>query len=346
MNPAPYPLVFEPQLVPKPWGGRQLERFGKRLPEGQWIGESWELSGLPQRPTPVRDGPLAGRTPIDLLQLWGDWLLGSSGAKVRMSPRSPQGRETAAAQDRGLPNEFPLLIKLLDARADLSVQVHPRPGQSGVKHEFWYVCHAEPAARLLAGLRPGVTPAELERAAGSRAVVDLLQSWPVRAGDCLWLPSGTPHALGAGIVVAEVQQPSDVTYRLYDWDRTDAAGRPRTLHVAEAISATASEPCRGPVRAGEGPISPPPTLADPPFAVALHRPGDRRVDSAAGRLRIWLLTSGRVELVWEGGHIECGSDTPVLLPAALGVSAAFSGGEFLEITLPQQAASPPARSDP
>ncbi len=217
---TPAPVSFEPICMPRPWGGRKLhELLGKPLPVGQPIGETWELSSLAGAESRVARGPLAGRTLRDLRALWGPAL----------------GPADAAGG-------FPLLIKFLDARENLSIQVHPRPvaGESdaarGVKHECWYVIHAEPRAQLFLGLAPGVDRAALAATAGSDRVVAQLRPWPARAGDCFYLPSGTPHALGAGVVVAEVQTTSDVTYRLYDWGRVGLDGRPRALHLAEALA--------------------------------------------------------------------------------------------------------------
>ena len=231
MSIPPIPVVFKPIFKPKPWGGRRLaELFNKPLPTGERIGESWELASLPPPAaadtgyeSTVCSGPLAGRTVTDLMALWGKGLYG--------------GAELADGR-------FPLLIKFLDARENLSVQVHPKPGAPPrseatgpppVKHEAWYVVDAEPGAELYIGVRPGVGPQDVAAAANTPAMAGLLRRWPAKPGRCYYLPSGTLHALGAGIVVAEVQTPSDVTYRIYDWDRLDAAGRPRELHIERAL---------------------------------------------------------------------------------------------------------------
>lgn len=220
MSPAPLqPVLFEPLFVPKPWGGRRLESLlGKSLPPGQRIGESWEVVSLPGHESHVRGGPLAGAELRYLVDAWGDALLGGA--------HRVDGR-------------FPLLLKYLDAAEPLSVQVHPRPdahAPGAVKHEAWVVLHADPGARLHIGVRPGATPAMVAAAAGGPRLVDLLVDRPVRTGDCFHLPSGTVHALGGGIVVAEVQTPSDVTYRLYDWGRVDGQSRPRPLHIDAALA--------------------------------------------------------------------------------------------------------------
>ncbi len=237
MNVAPLPVMFEPLLKPKPWGGRRLATlFGRHLPGVDPIGESWELADLPGNESRVRGGPLDGTSLRDLVQRWGRSLLGDA--------ELVDGR-------------FPLLVKFLDASQNVSVQVHPKPateadertrtsvGKSrqrraavipSVKHEAWYVVYADPGAKLYIGLKPGVGPEDVRRAGSTAALVDLLRVWDASPGECYYLPSGTPHALGAGVVVAEVQTPSDVTYRLYDWGRVGLDGRPRELHVDEALA--------------------------------------------------------------------------------------------------------------
>jgi len=202
-----YPLLLEPILLPKIWGGRNLARlFERTLPEGVCA---------------VGVGPEAGRTLRDLVADWGERLVGAA----------------SLAEGR-----FPLLIKLLDAEDVLSVQVHPDEeaceqlgGDARVKHEAWYIVEARNGAAIYAGLRPGVTREQFAAAVADGTVADTLERIPVRAGDCYYLPSGTVHALGAGVVVAEIQTPSDTTYRVFDWDRLDDDGKPRTLHIEQAM---------------------------------------------------------------------------------------------------------------
>jgi mannose-6-phosphate isomerase len=219
---TPYPLVFLPLIKPKVWGGRTLERLGKALPAGELIGESWEIADLPTsipggRST-IANGELAGQTLHDALR-HASWIMGDA----------PRERATGG---------FPLLIKYLDARQNLSVQVHPSPEyaakhpEAHLKSEAWVVVDAEPGAVIYKGLRPGVTRETFAQHIRSGAVVDDLVAVPVHAGDCHYLPSGTCHALGGGIVVAEVQTPSDTTFRVYDWGRTGAG---RELHIAQAL---------------------------------------------------------------------------------------------------------------
>jgi mannose-6-phosphate isomerase len=218
------PLIFQPIFKPKIWGARNLERlFGKKLPVDQAIGESWECADLEAGQSVVARGPARGKTLHELVEAWGPALLG----RVQLA----DGR-------------FPLLIKFLDAAQDLSVQVHPDAetaerlgGQVRVKHEAWYILDAAEGASIYRGLKPGATVEALSKAMAERpgAILDYLQRIPVRPGEIYYLPSGTLHGLGAGVIVAEIQTPSDITYRLYDWDRV----RPDSdagLHLEQGLA--------------------------------------------------------------------------------------------------------------
>lgn len=229
-----YPLVFEPILKPKVWGGRRLAGLGKALPPSELIGESWELADLATTSaggggggaehSRIVNGSLAGHTLRDAIQLWQQRLLGG----------------TRLSNEGG----FPLLVKYLDAREHLSVQVHPSPEyarrhpSAHLKTECWFVVQAEPGSVIYKGLRPGVTHADVEcaltRTPHGAGVVELLEQHTAHTGDLHHLPSGTLHALGAGVAVAEVQTPSDTTFRVYDWTH-EYARQPRELHVTQAL---------------------------------------------------------------------------------------------------------------
>ncbi len=218
-----YPLTFDPVFRDYIWGGRNLETlFGRRLPPGI-VAESWEISGHPSSPTRVNAGPLAGLTLPQVQERLGERLVG-----VRSGWATSRGR-------------FPLLVKLLDANRPLSVQVHP-PDDYALEHEgdlgkteMWYVLHARPGAELIYGLAHETTPTEFRAALEAGELESLLHRLPVRVGDVIFIPTGMLHALLEGIVVAEIQQNSDTTYRVYDWGRVGADGKPRPLHVDKAL---------------------------------------------------------------------------------------------------------------
>ena len=217
-----YPLQFEPILKRIVWGGRRLgEVLGKPIGSGSDYAESWELSDHGLDESRVADGPLAGRSLRDLLAESSTAILGPA-----VGPR----------------DQFPLLVKFLDAHRNLSVQVHPddalgrRLADDNGKTEAWVVLHAEPGSLIYSGLRAGVDRSTFESALESGAVEPLLHRFEPKAGDCLFIPAGTVHAIGAGVMVAEVQQMSDATFRVFDWGRLGTDGRPRTLHISEALA--------------------------------------------------------------------------------------------------------------
>lgn len=217
-------LTFEPLYMERVWGGRRLETvLGRPLPPGAVIGEAWEVVDRPEAQSVVATGPHAGTT---LHDLW-----------------AAPGREAVFGARAGRAGErFPLLIKVLDCEDTLSVQVHPpasiAPRLGGEpKTEMWVILAASPDAHLYAGLRPGVTRESFEAALrGGEDVSDLLERIDSAAGDVMFLPSGRVHAIGAGNVIVEVQQNSDTTYRVYDFDRPGLDGRPRELHVDASLA--------------------------------------------------------------------------------------------------------------
>jgi len=213
------PLVFKPIFHERIWGGRKLkELFGKSIPAGKRIGESWEIVDRPEAQSIVRNGPLVDRSIHDL---WVNFR-GEVFGRVRDTPR------------------FPLLIKLLDASEKLSLQVHPAEEVAEslggeAKTEFWYVAAAEPGAEIYVGLRETVARDQFEQALRSGTVAKCVHTIPVKEGDAMFLPSGRFHAIGAGNVLVEVQQNSDTTYRVFDWNRVDDKGQPRSLHIEQAL---------------------------------------------------------------------------------------------------------------
>ncbi len=212
------PLLLEPVFSERPWGGKLLEsRFGKSVPPGKTIGESWELSDHPNGRSRIAEGPFAG-------QEFGDVL--------RRFPRQMVG------VDR-LPERYPLLVKFIDAAEDLSIQVHPndeqaKPKGDRGKTECWYVMECEPGAEIVFGLENGISAEDLRRGARDGSIEDMVARFPISPGMFLFVRAGTVHAILGGTVICEIQQSSDTTYRLWDWNRQP----PRPLHIEESIEVT------------------------------------------------------------------------------------------------------------
>jgi len=216
-----YPLKFKPIYQQRIWGGTALkDYFGKDIPAGVKIGESWELADLPGARSEVINGPLAGKTIDQVLALYPKQITGLSDYKP----------------------PFPLLIKLLDAQDVLSLQVHPdlntcrKTGKGDPKTECWYMIDVKEGACIYKCLKPGTTPEQFRAAIEDGTCADYLEKVAVKPGECHFLPSGTVHAIGAGLLIAEIQQPSDTTYRVFDWNRIDeTTGKGRQLHVEDAL---------------------------------------------------------------------------------------------------------------
>ncbi len=220
-----YPIRFRPVLKETMWGGNALkERFRKKAAAGALIGESWEITGMTDDSSMVANGYLKGNTLEEIAEVYMDELLGES------------------VYDR-YGTEFPLLIKIIDANDRLSIQVHPDDRLAEERHhawgktEMWYVIDAKPGAVIYTGFRKKITREEYLERLAAKTLEETINVTPVRAGDAFFIPAGMVHAIGAGVLLAEIQQTSDVTYRIYDWDRTDASGKPREMHTALALDA-------------------------------------------------------------------------------------------------------------
>jgi mannose-6-phosphate isomerase len=299
------PLRFRPYLRPMVWGGRRLgEALGKALPTADNYGESWEISDHALHRSVVDRGPAAGRTLRDLME-----------------------REPAALVGAGGGGIFPWLVKYLDACDWLSVQVHPDentvgrlwPGE-GPKTEAWFVVSASPSSRIYAGLLPGVDEKELRKALATGTVADCLHTFQPRAGDCLFLRAGTVHAVGGGVLLAEVQQTSDATFRLFDWNRRDAEGRSRTLHVEEALACIdwRAGPVQ-PVRAvgTETGAGRQPLVACRYFHLDHVQQAEPWAVGGTGRMQVLLVLHGRGRLHGRGQPEALATGDSVLLPASL-----------------------------
>ena len=273
-------IHFEPVYQSKVWGGRRFEEFlGRQLPPGP-IGESWELVDLPEHTSKVPSGPMQG---LSLDHLWREGMLN----------HTPTG-------------DFPFLLKWLDVHAPLSLQVHPDEqackvlGSGHPKSEAWYVAHAEPGAKIHIGHKKGFTSAVATNAIAEGRIIDWVTKIEPRIGDMYLVSPGTLHAIDEGLILLEVQQPSDTTYRVYDWERKGLNGAPRQLHVQEALACInynghgAPHPSRGQV---VGPgfsmqlVQPPATIAPDKLRVFVGIHSNTRV---ANRNESFLLPRGTV----------------------------------------------------
>lgn len=303
----PYPLRLEPAFRDYQWGGRKLAtRLGKRLPaDGIWA-ESWEVVDHPEHESVIANGELAGKTLGAVMRSQTDWLVG----------------ETPTINGR-----FPLLLKYLDCMRVLSVQVHPddnyarllQPPDLG-KTEAWYIVDSEPGAVLYSGLKPGVDAQSLRAAIAAGKTVECLHQIKPREGDCIFIPAGTVHALGAGLIVAEIQQASNTTFRLYDWDRVDKDGKSRPLHIDRSLETI--DFAAGPRERQE------PIATDQPGRVRLvdcdkfcfARISDVAQSSIGGDGQFHILTvpRGQVVVRCNGGWESLRTGESLLLPASLG----------------------------
>ncbi|WP_128896170.1 mannose-6-phosphate isomerase, class I [Longirhabdus pacifica] len=219
-----YPLKFKPEMKERIWGGRALEQFGFDMPDGN-IGEAWVISDHANGTSKVINGELAGLGLDEVREKVGPSFFGKRGFSEKT------GR-------------FPLLVKLLDCQDDLSVQVHPTDEYEHLaeqelgKTEMWYVISAKPGASIIYGLKENTTKEDFKKAIEENHIMSHLREVPVKAGDTFYIPAGTVHALKAGVVVAEIQQNSDTTYRIYDYNRPGLDGKMRELHIEDSIHVT------------------------------------------------------------------------------------------------------------
>jgi mannose-6-phosphate isomerase len=324
-----YPLRFEPIYQYRLWGGRRLaDLLAAPLPGDGPIGEAWILSDREDHPSHVADGPLKGRTVGELMQQCPVPLMG------KLAGRFPR---------------FPLLLKFLDAREMLSVQVHPSnahkdllpAGETG-KTEAWVVLQASANSRIYAGLKPGTTADILRRALSNRTVAEHLACFTPKAGDAVFIPAGTVHTLGGGVMVFEVQQNSDVTFRLYDWNHVDAkTGQRRPLQVDQALACIDFGDCAGgrvtPMVQATTPVERETLFDCTPFRLWRLRGQLPFTVGAAGVPRVLVCIEGAGQVEHSGATYVAGKGDVFLLPAVLGPCTFQPLGavNVLEIEIPE-----------
>jgi mannose-6-phosphate isomerase len=307
-----YPLKFEPLFKDYLWGGRNLDRFGKKLPDSQIVAESWEVSCHPAGPSTIANGKFAGMSLADVVKRYPREILGS-----------------AVLLKYG--TKFPLLVKLIDANQQLSVQVHPDDAYALLheeefgKHEIWYILASRPGAQIIYGLVPGTTKAEFARYIEMGEVESCLNYQAVTPGDVIDIPPGTVHALGAGIILAEIQQNSNATYRVFDYNRVDAAGKLRPLHIQKALevidfSGEKSRQFNNQPLLNRNPATAMTTLTQNfHFQVDWAQIAEEIKETAGGdRFYIYTVLSGAGYIVWSGEQIGIKQGDTVLIPASLG----------------------------
>lgn len=317
-----YPLLLDPAYKDYIWGGQRIPRVYRRpLPEGVYA-ESWEVSDRPEGPSRIANGPLQGATLGDVIHRFGQAVTG------------------AAAP-------FPLLIKLMDARERLSVQVHPDDQSAPLcggepKTEAWHVLGAAPGARIFAGLKPGVTAATFRAALAAARLEDCLQAIPVQTGDTIYIPGGRVHAIGEGCLLLEVQQNSNTTYRVYDWGRLGHDGRPRELHIEKAFQAIRWDDTREPRIAPQpfhGPdgIASVELVASPYFRLErLDITGPRACCTGGHGFHALFTAEEAMTIEWEGAPVEVPYGRSCLIPADIGEYRILphTPGQVLRISVP------------
>ena len=301
-----YPLKFNPILKEIIWGGDEICRFKNLYPLRSGIGESWEISHVKDNVSIVANGELKGKSIEELIETYGEKLLG----------RKIINRFSTT---------FPLLIKFIDARDSLSVQVHPDDRLAKKRHnsfgktEMWYVIHATPGAFLYSGFVRPMTPNEYVRSLEEDTFMNYLQRHEVKNGDVFFLPAGRVHAIGAGCFIAEIQQTSDITYRIYDYNRRDANGNPRELHTEsakDAIDYTIYSDYKSNYTPGLQPVQ---ALVSCPYFttnVIEGKKDDTLQTTHPDSFTVYICLEGNVQLTDGNGYsVEIRQGETVLLPA-------------------------------
>lgn len=316
-----YPLTFEPILKERIWGGTKLKEYLNKPITSEITGESWEVSTVPESISVVRNGSFKGKNLNELIDLYPKEILG-----------------TAVFNQFG--KQFPLLFKYLDAREDLSIQLHPNDELAKVRHnsfgktEMWYVLQADANARLIVGFKENASQEDYLQHLECNNIVSLLNEIPVKKGDVFLLETGTVHAIGAGLLVAEIQQTSDVTYRIYDWDRLDADGKGRELHTElalDAINYKATSAKKKYVATENKSIS----LVDCPYFKTSLIPlnGEIVITKTTDSFLVFMCTEGSFELNLNEEIFYYTTGDTILVPAILTSFSIKGVGTLLEVTV-------------
>lgn len=322
-----YPIKFRPVYKDYLWGGRNLKKLGRTLPEGI-VAESWEVSAHPDGVSIIANGDFAGMPLPELVAKFGKQIIGTKLPKAYL-------------------DQFPLLIKLIDANQRLSVQVHPddhyaKAYEGGFgKNEMWYIISANPGAEIIYDIISGTTRETFSKAVRENRIESCLKTIPVTAGDAFNIPAGMVHGLGAGIVLAEIQQSSNLTYRLYDYNRTDTHGNRRPLHIEKALevinfkSAGQAEKLRGLITENTPGLIKKELIANCYFKVDLcELNGELHETTAGERFSSYTFLEGDGRIIYEEGSLPFKTAESILIPAALRNYTIEGKAKFLKVGIP------------
>lgn len=307
-----YPIKFMPLFKDYLWGGQNLRRLGKSFP-GSKAAESWEISAHPDGMSLAANGPFTGKSLAELVSDYGSAFVGS-----------------LSQTQYGL--RFPLLIKLIDAADILSVQVHPHDAYAAQhekdqgKTEMWLILEAEPGAVIIYGFRDSISQEGFLDALAKGKIGECLQTMPVKSGDLIYIPAGTVHAIGKGIIIAEIQQNSNATYRLYDYDRKNADGSSRPLHLQKALDVidwkhgTRNGLYEGLSRKQNGGLIIRPVVADPHFCTEIITvKGEAELLSDDRSFQTLIITAGTAQIPHPAAPVTLARGESVLIPANMGL---------------------------
>lgn len=314
-----YPLQFVPILKERIWGGEKLKTVLNKPIESVTTGESWELSTVEGDVSVVTNGELQGRSLMDLIDEMPNEILGTSVYKK-------------------FGKQFPLLFKYLDAREDLSIQVHPNDALAKERHnsfgktEMWYIMQADKDARIIVGFKEKSNADAYVANLENKSLLSILDAVEVKPGDVFFLETGTVHAIGAGLVVAEIQQTSDITYRIYDFDRVDAQGNGRELHIDLALDAINYEKTDT-YKSYDKAMNQSNAVVDCPYFTTNFIPleGELAVSKNGDTFTVYMCVDGVFELEYNGVKYSYKKGDTVLVPAAIQSFAMSGKASVLEI---------------
>jgi mannose-6-phosphate isomerase len=314
-----YPIQFEPILKERIWGGEKLKTVLNKPIASKITGESWELSTVDGDISVVANGELKGKSLTEIIDESPNEILGT-------------------AVHKRFGNQFPLLFKYLDAREDLSIQVHPNDELAKKRHnsfgktEMWYVMQADEDARIIVGFKEKSNANEFSESLGNKTLLTLLDDIKVKEGDVFFLETGTVHAIGAGLVIAEIQQTSDITYRLYDFDRLDAQGNARELHIDLAVEAINYNKVDT-YRSYNKKINQSNAIVECPYFTTNFIPldGTEAVTKTGDSFTVYMCVEGKFDLEYNDVIFKYKKGDTILIPAAMTVFAVKGKASILEI---------------